>query len=234
MASTTKNRVYGRRKGKQLSRRQKENVETNLSKYSIFKLHGRSLFELQKIDLISLFGHLGEFELEIGFGMGDFLFQKALAQPNIGFLGCEVFENGVANLLIKIKEEKLSNIFIHPGNCIDLLDNLGGASLNAIHILFPDPWPKTRHHKRRFFTPENIEKMCFTLKKGGRIFVATDVEEYASQITESMAERSDFEAERFLIREFKSPLGDKFQTKFERKAYTSDRVPEYMIFKRIE
>ena len=77
MASTTKNRVYGRRKGKQLSRRQKENVETNLSKYSIFKLHGRSLFELQKIDLISLFGHLGEFELEIGFGMGDFLFQKA-------------------------------------------------------------------------------------------------------------------------------------------------------------
>ena len=230
---TSKNKVFGRRKGKRLSWRQKENIKLHLSKYSIFNSYADGSFELDKIDLKKLFGDLDGFELEIGFGMGDFLFQKAMAQSTTGFLGCEVFENGVASLLTRIEEAKLRNVFIHPGNCIDLLDNLRGANLNTIHLLFPDPWPKNRHHKRRFLTTENIDKICLALKKGGSIFIATDIEEYANQISLIMDKRSDFEAEEFSIKEFKAPLGAEFQTKFERKAFASDRLPKYMIFKRI-
>ncbi len=229
----TTQKVFGRRKGKPLSNRQKENIQRYLSKYSIFNLQTGGSFKLEKIDPTDLFNNLKDFELEIGFGMGHFLFQKALAQPNVGFLGCEVFENGVASLLTKVKEKNLKNILIHPGNCIDLLDNLGNAKLNAIHILFPDPWPKNKHHKRRFFTPENIDKMCFALKMGGSIFVATDIEEYASQMIRNMKYRRDFEEKKMLVREFKFPLGNQFQTKFERKAYALDRIPKYMVFRRV-
>jgi tRNA (guanine-N7-)-methyltransferase len=114
-----------------------------------------------------------------------------------------------------------------------LLDNLRGAKLSAIHLLFPDPWPKNKHNRRRFFTTENIDKMCYALKKGGSIFVATDIEEYAGQISSSMGTRTDFRVENYLIKEFKFPLGSKFQTKFESKAYAFNRVPRYMVFKRV-
>ena len=230
---TASSKVFGRRKGKQLSSRQKESIKIHLTKYSVFKSRGDGSYELQKVDLTNLFGNLKDFELEIGFGMGDYLFQKALVKRTTGFLGCEVFENGVASLLTRIRDVNLKNIFIHPGNCIDLLDNLRGANLSAIHLLFPDPWPKNKHHKRRFFTTENIDKMGHALKKGGSIFVATDILEYAVQIISSMEKRTDFKVENYLIKEFKSPLGTKFQTKFERKAYASNRVPRYMVFKRV-
>ena len=230
---TATRKVFGRRKGKRLSSRQKGNIKFHLSDYTIFKSRADGSYELKKVDLTSLFGSLKDFELEIGFGMGDFIFQKALLQANTGFLGCEVFENGVASLLTRIREKNLRNVFIHPGNCIDLLDNLKGAKLSAIHILFPDPWPKNKHHKRRFFTSENVEKMRHALKKGGSIFVATDIEKYASQISLSMEKRTDFEAGNYLIKEFKFPLESKFQTKFERKAHALNRVPRYMVFKRV-
>ena len=231
--TSTPDKVFGRRKGKRLSSRQKNNIEFHLSKFSVFKMNDDGSFKIGKIDLTSLFENLKENELEIGFGMGDFLFQKALAQPNVGFLGCEVYENGVASLLTRIIEANLSNVLIHSGNCTDLLDNLSGAELNAVHLLFPDPWPKSKHHKRRFFTKENIDKMYCALRRGGCIFIATDIEEYAIQINLCMGERSDFEIKNFVIKDFKFPLGKNFQTKFERKAYAFNRTPRYMIFKKV-
>ncbi len=231
--TSSKEKVFGRRRSKRLSHRQKENFQNYLAHYSVFESKKDNSFHLRQIDLLNLFGNLTDFELEIGFGMGDFLFQKALIQPKIGFLGCEVFENGIAKIVTRIRENDLKNIFIHPGNCIDLLDNLKGAQLKAIYILFPDPWPKNKHHKRRFITEENIDKMFFALKKGGCIYVATDIEEYAKEINSSMKKRSDFKALDLRVKEFKFPLGDDFETKFERKAFAQDRIPKYMVFKRI-
>tara|TARA_A100001011_G_scaffold369803_1_gene425487 strand:- start:636 stop:1364 length:729 start_codon:yes stop_codon:yes gene_type:complete len=230
---STKEKVFGRRKSKRLSFKQKENFQHYLAKYSIFESNGDGSFDLQQIDLNSLFDKVTDFELEIGFGMGDFLFQKALSQPNIGFLGCEVFENGVANLVTRIKEKDLKNIFLHPGNCIGLLDNLKGLQLKSIYILFPDPWPKQKHRKRRFLTAENIDRMILALKIGGCIYVATDIGEYAREISSNMNKRVDVKALSVLVEDFKAPLGNQFQTKFERKAYAQDRVPQYMVFKRI-
>jgi len=230
---STKEKVFGRRKSKRLSHKQKEHFQQYLSKYSIFEYNEDGSFDLQQIDLRNLFDEMTNFELEIGFGMGDFLFQKALSQPNVGFLGCEVFENGIANLVTRIKEKDLKNIFLHPGNCIGLLDNLQGVQLNAIHILFPDPWPKKKHRKRRFLTSENIDKMLLALKIGGCIYIATDIVEYAKEISLNMNKRTDVEALSVLIDDFKAPLGNQFQTKFERKAYAQNRVPKYMVFKRI-
>ena len=229
----TKEKVFGRRKSKRLSHKQKENFHHYLAKYSIFEYNEDGYFDFQQIDLLNLFDKVTDFELEIGFGMGDFLFQKALSQPNIGFLGCEVFENGIANLVTRIREKDLKNIFLHPGNCIGLLDNLKGAQLKAIYILFPDPWPKKKHRKRRFLTTENIDKMLLTLKIGGCIYVATDIVEYAREISSNMNKRADVKALRVLIEDFKAPLGNQFQTKFERKAYAQDRIPKYMVFERI-
>ena len=229
----TEEKVFGRRKSKRLSHKQKENFHHFLAKYSIFEYNEDGSFDLQQIDLQRLFDKVSDFELEIGFGMGDFLFQKALSQPNIGFLGCEVFENGIANLVTRIKEKDLKNIFLHPGNCIGLLDNLKGAQLKAIYIFFPDPWPKKKHQKRRFLSTENIDKMLFTLKIGGCIYIATDIVEYAREISSNMNKRADVKALRVLIEDFKAPLGNQFQTKFERKAYAQDRIPKYMVFERI-
>ena len=229
----TKEKVFGRKKSKRLSHKQKDNFHHYLAKYSIFKYNEEGSFDLKQIHLQSLFDKVTDFELEIGFGMGDFLFQKALCQPNIGFLGCEVFENGIANLVTRIKEKDLKNIFLHPGNCISLLDNLQGAQLKTIYILFPDPWPKQKHRKRRFLTTENIDKMLLTLKIGGCIYVATDIGEYAEEISLSMNKRSDVKALSALVEDFKAPLGNQFKTKFERKADAQDRVPKYMVFERI-
>ena len=229
----TKEKVFGRKKSNRLSHKQKDNFHHYLPKYSIFKYNEEGSFDLKQIHLQSLFDKVTDFELEIGFGMGDFLFQKALCQPNIGFLGCEVFENGIANLVTRIKEKDLKNIFLHPGNCISLLDNLQGAQLKTIYILFPDPWPKHKHRKRRFLTTENIDKMLLTLKIGGCIYVATDIGEYAEEISLNMNKRSDVKALSALVEDFKAPLGNQFKTKFERKADAQDRVPKYMIFERI-
>ena len=229
----TEEKVFGRKKSKRLSHKQKDNFHHYLAKYSIFKYNEEGSFDLKQIHLKSLFDKVTDFELEIGFGMGDFLFQKALCQPNIGFLGCEVFENGIANLVTRIKEKDLKNIFLHPGNCISLLDNLQGAQLKTIYILFPDPWPKQKHRKRRFLTTENIDKMLLTLKIGGCIYVVTDIGEYSEEISLSMNKRSDVKARSVLVEDFKAPLGNQFKTKFERKADAQDRVPKYMIFERI-
>lgn len=230
---STKEKVFGRRKSKRLSHKQKENFQHYLEKYSIFEYNEDGFVDFQQIDLHSLFDKVTDFELEIGFGMGDFLFQKACTQPNTVFLGCEVFENGIANLVTRIKEKDLKNIFLHPGNCIGLLDNLKGLQLKAIYILFPDPWPKQKHRKRRFLTSENIDRMIHALKIGGCIYIATDIGEYAREISTNMNKRADVKALSVLIEDFKAPLGNQFQTKFERKAYAHDRVPKYMVFERI-
>ena len=141
-------KIFGRRKGKSLSNLQKEYFKNYINDFSIFKTNDVGALNLRKINPKDLFDGIEDIRLEIGFGMGDFLFEKALAHPNVGFVGCEVFENGVASLLAKIIKFRIKNIRIHFGNCLDLIHNFNCFTLNKIYILFPDPWPKTKHKKR--------------------------------------------------------------------------------------
>ena len=128
------NKIFGRRKGKKLSNLQQKNLDKYINEFSIFPSDNHNIPKLKKINPYNLFHNLKitDIRLEIGFGMGDFLFDKALSCPNVGFIGCEIFENGVASLLNKIIKYKIFNLRIHFGNCLDLVHNLNNLTFLII------------------------------------------------------------------------------------------------------
>jgi tRNA (guanine-N7-)-methyltransferase len=117
--------------------------------------------------------------LEIGFGGGEHLVAQAGAHPEARFIGVEPFLNGVASCLRHIEESGATNIRLSHGDARDVLSRLPNASLDLVYILFPDPWPKTRHHKRRLIQPEFFDELARVLKRGGEVRFATDWENYA-------------------------------------------------------
>ena len=124
-----------------------------------------------------------ELILEIGFGMGDATAKIAALMPEKNFLGCEVHEPGVGALLKHMGEQNISNIRILQHDAVEVLDHmLPEASLDGVHIFFPDPWHKKRHHKRRLIQPPLIARLAARLKPGGYLHCATDWEPYAQQI----------------------------------------------------
>lgn len=135
------------------------------------------------IDLDVVFGGPGECHLEIGFGNGVSLLSMARANPQIHYLGIEVHRPGVGNLLLQIEKEAIENIRVICADATEVLHrNLADASLDAVYIFFPDPWHKTRHHKRRLVQPGFVELLRQKLKPGGLLHMATDWEDYARQM----------------------------------------------------
>ncbi len=129
-----------------------------------------------------------ELILEIGFGMGDATAKIAALMPDKNFLGCEVHEPGVGALLKHMGEQNISNIRILQHDAVEVLDNmLPEASLDGVHIFFPDPWHKKRHHKRRLIQPPLIARLAARLMPGGYLHCATDWEPYAHQILEVLS-----------------------------------------------
>jgi tRNA (guanine-N7-)-methyltransferase len=117
--------------------------------------------------------------LEIGFGGGEHLVWQAKEHPDVGFLGCEPFEDGVIKLLSAIERDGLANIRVCAGDARPLLRLLPQASIGRLFVLFPDPWPKKRHHKRRIVSTATFAEIARILRPGGELRVATDVAEYA-------------------------------------------------------
>jgi tRNA (guanine-N7-)-methyltransferase len=139
----------------------------------------------QSLDLAQAFGRPAPKILEIGFGMGGASAEIAAGHPENDYLGIEVHSPGVGNLLKLIEEQQLSNLRIIRHDAVEVIDHmLPDGSLDGIHIFFPDPWPKKRHHKRRLIQPELIAKLATKLRPDGYIHAATDWEEYAQQILE--------------------------------------------------
>ena len=129
-----------------------------------------------------------ELILEIGFGMGDATAKIAALMPDKNFLGCEVHEPGVGALLKHMGEQNISNIRILQHDAVEVLDNmLPEATLDGVHIFFPDPWHKKRHHKRRLIQAPLIARLAARLKPGGYLHCATDWEPYAHQILEVLS-----------------------------------------------
>lgn len=131
-------------------------------------------------------------ELEIGFGGGEHLAAKAAGASNIGFIGAEPFVNGVAKLLTAIKANHLSNIRIFDNDVRDLLPTIGDDTLAVIHLLFPDPWPKKRHQRRRFIQPAIIAEIHRLLVPGGRFVFVSDAGDYASSTLQAMLAHGGF------------------------------------------
>jgi tRNA (guanine-N7-)-methyltransferase len=142
-------------------------------------------FEKQALNPSSIFARQAPVVLEIGFGMGDATAKIAQALPDIDFIGCEVHEPGVGALLKLIGDQNLPNLRIIRHDAVEVLDHMiAPASLAGVHIFFPDPWHKKRHHKRRMIQPPLVAHLASRLAPGGYIHCATDWEPYAQQMLE--------------------------------------------------
>jgi tRNA (guanine-N7-)-methyltransferase len=137
-------------------------------------------FEPRVLDLTATFGRSATKILEIGFGMGETTTAIAKSHPGNDYLGIEVHTPGVGALLKLIEQNALTNIRIIQHDAVDVLQQmLAPSSLDGVHIFFPDPWPKKRHHKRRLLQAQFVQLMCEKLKPGGYVHFATDWQEYA-------------------------------------------------------
>lgn len=140
-------------------------------------------FQTAPLQFIEVFGRAAPVTLEIGFGMGETTAAMAKAMPERDFLGLEVYPAGVGALLRRIEEEQLSNVRILEHDAVEVLTHcIPDASLASVHIYFPDPWPKARHHKRRLIQPPFIEQLVPKLQLGGLLHCATDWAPYAEQM----------------------------------------------------
>lgn len=221
---------YGRFKGKHLKQSQKTYLDEDLAALAPGAVDWETNPERTNLDLDGLFGGRPVW-LEIGFGGGEHLVHQAANNPDVGIIGAEPYINGVAMLLGKIRRASADNLAVHPGDARDLFDVLPDQSISKAFLLYPDPWPKTRHHRRRFVTQEHLVPLARVLKPGAIFRVATDIEDYVRQTLEEVP-KAGFEwlAER--PSDWREPWGDWISTRYEQKALREDRVPHYLTFRR--
>lgn len=171
---------FGRRRARGLSETQKTNLVTLYDKYGISlpcsEVRPQDYFDRSFENVV----------VEIGFGRGEHLIQNALNNPNTAFIGCEPFENGVASALKAIVDNQLENIRVYKGDARLLLDFFPARSLQKLFVLFPDPWTKKKHHKRRLLSTEFLRAMTFKLQKNGEIIIATDCGDYMTNVLDNL------------------------------------------------
>jgi tRNA (guanine-N7-)-methyltransferase len=178
------------------------------------------------------FARLETVRLEIGFGGGEHLVTQAQAHPQVGFIGCEPFVNGMAKALALIEARKCTNIRLHCGDATELLDWMPTDCLSCVDLLYPDPWPKRRHWKRRFVQDQTIARLAEVLRPGGEFRFVTDIPDYAAWALERLARASAFTwtAERAV--DWQLPWAGFVSTRYEAKAKRAGRTPCYLVFRR--
>jgi len=211
---------YGRRVGKPLNTLNKQLLETLLPRYEILP----DLYKDSSIPLKKLFPKASSFSLEIGFGTGTHLFSQAKSNPFTGFIGSEPYLSGVSQLLKKLQKTPLDNLLISLKPIQELLLSLEKASLDNIYVLFPDPWPKKRHNKRRIINPSMLKVFSNYLKPSGTLTVSTDHPDYIQWI-ESLFEESPLVTIKniYNLTPHQRPLNWPM-TRFEKKAHQVGRI----------
>lgn len=224
MSEQKKLRFYGRRLGRKLRPNRLALQNELLPKLS---------FELSPdLDPASLFEEKQKkYGLEIGFGGGEHLAWRAQQQADIGWIGSEVFINGISSLLANIQKSGISNIRIYPRDARNLIASLKKNSLDYCFLLFPDPWPKKRHHERRFVQKENLDLLADILRLGADFTIATDDLSYLTWILHHMAKHPAFawEAKRPADWQYREwPI-----TRYEEKAKKVGRKGYFLYYKRV-
>lgn len=222
---------YGRFKGKGLRKSQERYLDEDLAELSPGPVGWEENPERRQLDVAALFGGR-DLWLEIGFGGGEHLVHQAAGNPQVGIIGAEPYINGVAMLLGKVRQAGVDNLRIHPGDARDLFDVLPEGSVSKAFLLYPDPWPKKRHHRRRFVTPEHLEPLAALMKPGAEFRVATDIPDYVRQTLEQVP-RHGFEWQAEAPADWRQPWDDWISTRYEQKALREGRVPHYLTFRKV-
>ncbi len=217
-------RLYGRRTGHKLRIGQAALVEDLLPQLAV---PGTG-----PLDAACLFGNDRPLWLEIGFGRGEHMAAQAAANPNVGIIGAEPFLDGVVGALLEVRDRGLTNIRLHNGDALDVLDRLPDASLDRVFLLHPDPWPKARHAKRRFANPGPLAIIARVLKPGGEFRLGTDHPVYCRWAMLQMAQSPDFD---WLVEspvDFQVRPDDWPQTRYEAKARRLGHEVWYFRYRR--
>jgi tRNA (guanine-N7-)-methyltransferase len=218
---------FGRRIGHPLRARQAELFSSLLPRLAL------DLSAPAPNDLASLFPTLVEgVRLEVGFGGAEHLIAQAQAHPRTGFIGCEPFVNGMAKALVAIDELRLANIRLHHGDAVELFAWLPPHSLTRVDLLYPDPWPKRRHWKRRFVSDENVAALARVIASGGEFRFATDWANYAEWTLARLFRTRGFIWTSERADDWRKPWLGYSQTRYEAKAVREGRAPTYLIFRR--
>lgn len=182
------------------------------------------------IDLHLMFPEAQRFALEVGFGGGEHLAEQARRHQDTGFIGCEPFENGVAKLLTQVQASGLRNVRVVPDDARDILVRLPDASLSFVFVLFPDPWPKLRHHKRRFIQTRTLDQIHRLLKPGGELRIATDHTDYGQWALMHLMRDCRFEWAATRAADWRVRPDDWVATRYEQKALKAGRSCIYLRF----
>lgn len=216
--------TYGRRQGRPIRASKQALFDELLPTIAIDLVAGNTC-----IDPNIYFKEPSDVWFEVGFGGGEHLAALAQENPNINFIGCEPFLNGVSSMLGYINDNNLQNIRLLQGNAIDLLQTFATETLSRLYLMFADPWPKKRHHKRRFIQNEILGIVVPCLKLGAQLRIATDHEDYQAWMLKHLHNRKDLKE---VLNTFNKPHGWP-NTRYEAKALEEGRKPLYLIFESI-
>ena len=217
---------YGRRRGRPLRRGRAALIAEVLPRLEIAPAAPGTV-----LDPRALFARPVEAVwLEVGFGAGEHLAAQAERHPEIGFIGSEPYINGIAGLLARASEAGLDNLRLWPKDVRLLLAALPAQSVGRAFVLFPDPWPKARHHKRRLIAAPFLDELARVMVPGAELRMATDDADYAAWMREHVAAHSGFGADRLAAGQ--QPPADWVPTRYEAKALGQGRRPTYLVARR--
>ena len=226
-AASRERAFFGRRKGHRLRSRQVDLMATLLPQLAI------ALDQPAPKNLAEMLSRPVEaVRLEIGFGGGENLIAQARAHAAIGFIGCEPFVNGMAKALALIEARRIENIRLHFGDASDMVAWLPPASLARVDLLYPDPWPKRRHWKRRFVQESSIAAIARLLRPQGEFRFVTDWPDYAQWTLERLIRSPDFTWTAERADDWRQPWPGFTSTRYEAKAKQAGRAPCYLVFRR--
>jgi tRNA (guanine-N7-)-methyltransferase len=216
-------RSFGRVRGRKLGQEQTFLVDEILPKFEI---------NLDKnLGLPEIFDkNITEFCIEIGFGRGEHLAEFAKQNPHIGCIGCEPFINGVARLLKFIHDDKIPNIRILHGDARLLLEKLPDNIISKVFVLFPDPWPKAKHQRKRIISNETLDTLARKIQKGGILEIATDHVEYGDWIAEHLENHPIFQETTITKNQQHIPPADWIRTRYQEKAEKEGRSARFFHF----
>ena len=217
---------FGRRKAKALSPKQEDRFSDLFPKFKV------DITKPAPANSADLFPRTPEqIILEIGFGGGEHLIHQAESNPALGYIGVEPFVNSMAKALKEIDDRGIENIRLYEEDAAELLDWLPENSIDRIDLLYPDPWPKKRHWKRRFVSIKNLDRFSKVLKPGGLFRFASDIDTYINWTLQHCHQHEDFSWQANKAEDWQNPYENWVRTRYEAKAFREGRTPCYLTFK---